>query len=39
MENIENKAEYLIQTLEDNDVEYAFGYTGKHVLVIYEALR
>ena len=39
MENIENKAEYLIQTLEDNDVEYVFGYPGEQVLGIYEALR
>lgn len=34
-----NTAEYLVKVLEDNGVDYVFGYPGEQVLPIYEALR
>ncbi len=39
MNKIENTAEYLVKTLEENGVKYVFGYPGEQVLGIYEALR
>ncbi len=34
-----NTAEYLVKLLEEEGVEYIFGYPGEQVLPIYEALR
>lgn len=39
MKNNTNTAEYLVKKLEENGVEYVFGYPGEQVLTIYEALR
>lgn len=39
MKNNKNIAQFLIDKLERNGVEYVFGYPGEQVLPIYEALR
>ena len=39
MKKDKNIAQFLIDKLESNGVEYVFGYPGEQVLPIYEALR